>query len=129
MEYLLDTHVLLWSLAQPEALSSEARAVIQDRSQQLYVSAASAWEIATKRRLGKLPQADALVAGYERNLERLTAYELPVTSSHALLAGQLDWSHRDPFDRMVAAQAMLEGFTLVTKDAAFTTLPGVRTLW
>lgn len=112
-----------------EALSDAARTVIEDRSQQLHVSAASAWEIATKRRQGKLPQADALVVGYERNLERLTVHELSVTSSHAILAGQLEWSHRDPFDRMMAAQAMLERFTLVTNDSVFTTLPAVRTLW
>ncbi len=129
MTYLLDTHVLLWALGQPDALSDGARTIIEDRSQRLFVSSAAAWEIATKWRLGKLPHADAVVAGYERHLRRLAVDELVVSSAHALLAGSLDWAHRDPFDRMLAAQAMLEGLTLVTKDPAFGTLPSVPTLW
>lgn len=69
------------------------------------------------------------MAGYARRLKRLGAEPLPITDDHALLAGRVDWDHRDPFDRMLAAQAMTESLTLVTKDAAFTSLPGIRTLW
>jgi PIN domain nuclease of toxin-antitoxin system len=86
-------------------------------------------EISTKQRLGQLPQADGIVSTYTRNLHRLRAVELPVTAEHALLAGRLDWDHSDPFDRMLAAQAMIESLTLVTRDVAFASLPGIRTLW
>lgn len=129
MRYLLDTHALLWALTDPASLGVEAARVIGDADQVLVASAASAWEIATMQRLGRLPHADAIVATYARHLRRLGAEPLPITDEHALLAGRLDWDHRDPFDRMLAAQAMTEALTLVTKDAAFTLLPGVRTLW
>lgn len=129
MTYLLDTHTVLWALTDPSRLGSQARSVMADRSARLVVSAASAWEIATKRRIGKLPQADALVAGYPRHLDRLGAARLPIEEGHALLAGSLEWAHRDPFDRMLAAQSMLESMTLVTDDAAFAGLRGLATLW
>lgn len=129
MSYLLDTHTLLWALTDPPRLGSEAHRIIAARSSDLVVSAATAWEIGTKQRLGKLPQADALVGGYPRHLNRLGAIRLPITEEHALLAGRLEWSHRDPFDRMLAAQAMLESLTLVTNDEALTSLPGLATAW
>lgn len=126
---LLDTHALLWALTDPGRLGDEARSLIADRSTAIVVSAASAWEIATKQRLGKLPQADALVGGYARHLDRLGVSRLPITEEHALLAGRLEWPHRDPFDRMLAAQAMIESMTLVTGDAAFAGMPGLATAW
>jgi len=95
----------------------------------LVVSAVSAWEIATKHRLGKLPQADALVGAYAHHLDRLGAERLPVTEDHALLAGRLPWPHRDPFDRMLAAQAMTESIPLVTNDSAFESIPSVARIW
>jgi len=129
VRYLLDTHTLLWALTDPASLGVTAGRIIRDVDQALLVSAASAWEIATKQRLGRLPHADVIVATYTRHLKRLRAEPLPITDEHALLAGRLDWDHRDPFDRMLAAQAMTESLTLVTMDPAFTSLPGVRTLW
>jgi PIN domain nuclease of toxin-antitoxin system len=129
VSHLLDTHALLWALTDPDRLGPEARRIIADRSSRLTVSSATAWEIATNHRLGKLPQADALIAGYARHLDRLGVARLDVTDEHALLAGQLDWAHRDPFDRMLAAQAMLESSTLITNDAAFDGLAGVLTVW
>ena len=129
MHYLLDTHALLWALGEPDRLGADARSALLDPSSRVVVSAVSAWEISTKHRLGKLPQADVLLAGYVRHVRRLEADELAVTAEHALLAGSLDWPHRDPFDRMLAAQCMVESLTLLTNDAAFTALTGVRTLW
>lgn len=129
MSFLLDTHALLWALTDPPRLGSEAHRIVAARSSHLVVSAATAWEIGTKQRLGKLPQADALVGGYARHLDRLGAIRLPITEEHALLAGRLEWPHRDPFDRMLAAQAMLESLTLLTNDEALTNLPGLATAW
>lgn len=129
MRYLLDTHALLWALTEPGRLGHEAREIIVARGSQLVVSAASAWEISTKRRLGKLPQADVLVGAYSRHLERLGADRLSVTEDHALLAGGLRWEHRDPFDRMLAAQAMIESMTLLSHDPVFAGLSGVAVRW
>jgi len=126
---LLDTHAVLWAFTAPDRLGEEARLILDSTTNQVVVSAASAWEIATKQRLGRLPQADALVGAYERHLDRLGAARLPISEEHALLAGRLDWVHRDPFDRMLAAQAMVESFPLVTADAAFNGLAGLRTVW
>jgi PIN domain nuclease of toxin-antitoxin system len=95
----------------------------------LLVSPASAWEIGTKFRLGKLDGAQAVVHGLSDHLARLRAEELPITSQHALMAGMLNWDHRDPFDRMIAAQCMVESIPLVTADRALSELPGVHAIW
>lgn len=129
MTYLLDTHVMLWALTEPARLGRKARKIIESPASRLMVSAASAWEIAMKHRLGKLPQADALLGAYSKHLDRLGAIRLPVTEDHALLAGRLEWGHRDPFDRMLAAQAMIESLVLITGDPAFGGCRGVPTLW
>ena len=129
MTYLLDTHVTLWALTEPARLGRAARDVIENRSSRLVVSAVSAWEIATKHRLGKLQQADVLLGAYGKHLDRLGAIRLSVAEDHALLAGRLDWNHRDPFDRMLAAQAMMESMVIITGDPAFAGCPGVPTLW
>jgi len=129
LTYLLDTHVVLWALTDPTRLGRTARDVIENRSSRLIVSAVSAWEITTKHRLGKLPQADVLLGGYAKHLDRLGAIRLSVTEDHALLAGRLDWNHRDPFDRMLAAQAMIESLVIITGDPTFAGCPGVPTLW
>lgn len=129
MTYLLDTHALLWALTNPAHLGHASREVIEDRSCQLFVSTVSAWELSTKHRLGKLPQADVLLGAYSKHLDRLGATRLPVAEDHALLAGRLEWDQRDPFDRMLAAQAMIESLVIVTGDTAFATCRGVRTLW
>ncbi len=129
MTHLLDTHALLWALTDPARLGEQARMIIANRKTRLIASAASAWEIATKHRIGKLPQADALVGAYAKHLDRLGATRLPMTEEHCLLSGGLSWAHRDPFDRMLAAQAMIESLTLITDDPVFTHLPGLRTAW
>lgn len=126
---LLDTHAVLWAIAEPDRLGDEARTVVGDAATEVMVSSATAWELSTKARLGKLPAAAALLGSYHRQIARLGANELPMTSEHALLAGSLDWPHRDPFDRMVAAQSLLEGMPLVTCDPAFSSLAGLRLIW
>lgn len=93
------------------------------------MSSATAWEIGTKFRLGKLDGARAVVHGYAGHLARLRARELPVSSLHALTAGTLTWDHRDPFDRVIAAQCMIESLPLVTADRALTAFPGLSTIW
>lgn len=129
MRLLLDTHALLWAVGDPGRLSQVARTLIEDRRNDLFVSAASAWELATKLRLGKLPDAADLVDDWSATIERLVARELPISAAHARYAGSLAWDHRDPFDRMLAAQSILESLPLVSIDPAFATLPGVRVRW
>ena len=126
---LLDTHVLLWVLLAPDRIPAETLATVRAPETTVYVSAASAWEIATKHRLGKLEGAAAVVSGYPEHLARLRAQELPITGHHALTAGTLQWSHRDPFDRVIVAQAVLGSLPVVTSDAALTQFPAIRTMW
>ena len=120
---------MLWALTEPARLGRAAREVIENRSSRLVVSAVSAWEIAGKNRLGKPPQADVLPGAYAKHLDRLGVIRLSVAEDHALLAGRLEWDHRDPFDRMLAAQAMIESMVIITGDPAFAGCPGVPTLW
>lgn len=129
MSLLLDTHALVWAVGSPDRLGDDARKAIEDAGRPLFVSAATSWEIATKRRLGKMSGVDALTANYARVLRRLGVASIPIADEHALLAGSLEWTHRDPFDRMRAAVALTEGLTLVTRDPAFGSLREVRTLW
>jgi PIN domain nuclease of toxin-antitoxin system len=126
---LLDTHVVLWALRDPDRLSDAAQSILVDGGVELVVSAVVPWEVATKHRLGKLDTAGSLVAAFDDHLARLGTTTLPITARHALLAGGLDRAHRDPFDRMLAAQSVIEGLPLVTDDRAFDTILGVATLW
>lgn len=129
LSVLLDTHVVLWAFARPDSLSPVARVLLEDAQTDVLVSAVSAWEIATKYRLGKLPGAEPIVLGYAAHLTTLGARELPVTSAHALSAGLFAVEHRDPFDRMLAAQAIAEGLPLVTADPIMAVFPGLLTRW
>ncbi len=128
MKYLLDTHALLWWWTDDPQLSATARACIQDEANVILVSAASAWEIATKHRLGKLAQAGEAVARFNELIELDAFQHLPVSYLHALRAGALAAEHRDPFDRLLAAQSELEGVPLISCDPAFAAL-GARVLW
>jgi PIN domain nuclease of toxin-antitoxin system len=125
--YLLDTHVLLWLLGAADRVPDDVRAELADRENELVVSAASAIEISTKVRLGKL-DAPTLPATLTRRVADLGASALPITVEHGLLAGTLRWEHRDPFDRLLVAQATLEELVLVTVDRAITSLPAPRVL-
>ncbi|HKO47119.1 MAG TPA: type II toxin-antitoxin system VapC family toxin [Polyangiaceae bacterium] len=128
MRLLLDTHALLWWLADDDRLSQRVREAIADPERTVYSSPASAWEIATKHRIGRLPEAHELLADFSGMLLRAGIEELPITMKHAVLAGTLGGSHRDPFDRMLAAQALCESLEVVTKDDAIAVL-GARCLW
>jgi PIN domain nuclease of toxin-antitoxin system len=126
---LLDTHAFVWAATAPQRLSVASREVIADSSTGLLVSAASAWEISIKHRSGRWPEVAVLLRQYHRIADRLGATHLPLSSDHALAAGGLEWDHTDPFDRALAAQAMQEGVPLISKDAAFVGLPGLRVVW
>lgn len=122
MKLLLDTHVLVWWLLDDPALSKRAAAALRSPASEVFVSSASAWEIATKYRLGRIPQAEPLVHGFRRLIEAERWIPISVTVEHALAAGTLKADHSDPFDRMLAAQARLEGLKLVTGDRALASL-------
>jgi len=128
MRLLLDTHVLLWAVLEPQRLSAQQRNALEDSDNELLVSAASAWEIATKWRLGKLSQAAAVVKNYPQVLNGLAATELPISGAVARQAGLLEVEHRDPFDRLLAAQAMAEDLLLASSDLAFRLFPKVAQL-
>ena len=120
---LLDTHALLWWLAQPDRLSPAAHGAIADQGNRVHVSAASGWEIATKVRLGKLPAASELLNDLPQLLAAQGFELLPITLLHGLHAGGYPMAHRDPFDRLLAAQAELGGLTLVSLDPALAAFP------
>jgi len=117
---LLDTHVVLWWLFDAPELSARARAVIADRANTVLVSAASAWDTATKHRLGRLPEAAEAVIALPDLIVAAGFEPLPISPHHALAAGGLAIAHRDPFDRMLIAQATLEQLVLVSRDEAIT---------
>lgn len=112
---LLDTHVLLWWLQGGENLSSRARSLILNPAIDVLVSAASAWEIAIKHEAGKL-EAAWLVAHFHSAMEEHRFVELPISAAHALRAGILKAPHKDPFDRVLVAQAQIENVPLVSND-------------
>jgi PIN domain nuclease of toxin-antitoxin system len=128
LRLLLDTHALIWWLGDASSLSRPAHDAIAKSENLVYVSAASAWEIATKYRLGKLPSAGELVADFRDVLIREVFVELAITVLHAERAGSLHSGHRDPFDRMLIAQAQSEGMTLVSNERLFDAF-GVNRLW
>jgi PIN domain nuclease of toxin-antitoxin system len=127
-DYLLDTHALLWWLFDDPQLSSAARQAIAHPEHRLWVSAASAWEIATKARLGKLPEAGDVPARLEYYVRKARFAELAVTVGHGLRAGALPGPHRDPFDRMLMAQSLATGYPRITVDPIFGEY-GVAVLW
>lgn len=120
MRLLLDTHALLWWLDGDRRLPKRARSLISDEANVIFVSAASAWEISTKARLGKLPGAVDVAADLAGIITGQAFTPLDITILHAQRAGRLPGDHRDPFDRMLAAQAQIEDLPIVSNDAAFT---------
>lgn len=125
--HLVDTHVLLWLLSSPERIAGPVLAQLADKDNPLLVSAVSGLELATKVRIGKLEARD-LLSVLPRRLQEIGAVVLPISLEHGLLAGSMNWAHRDPFDRILVAQASAESATLVTIDAAMRDLPSLRIL-
>jgi len=128
VRFLLDTHTLLWWLDGDRRLSRRARNAIADEDNSVLVSAASAWEIATKVRLGELPGAIEVAAELPAIVRRQSFEPLPIAIVHALRAGNLPGPHRDPFDRMLIAQAQAEDLGLVSNERVFDAY-GVRRVW
>ncbi len=121
MSYLIDTHILLWWIFNDPKLNNECREIISNPDNTIIVSSASAWEIATKYRIGKLPEAKQIVEQYSQILRQAKFSELAIATNHALRAGNLPIAHRDPFDRVIMAQAEIENLPVITYDAAFQT--------
>ncbi|MEW6353308.1 MAG: type II toxin-antitoxin system VapC family toxin [Pseudomonadota bacterium] len=128
MNVLLDTHALLWWLFDDPQLSAKARKAIKNPDHKVYASSASAWEIATKYRLGKLPGARQVVQHLSELLQNGRIEALPISTEHALAAGALPGPHRDPFDRMLIAQARMEKLSIITTDKEFQGY-GVKIIW
>lgn len=128
MRLLLDTHAFLWWLAGNTRLSSAARRAVDDTSNDVIVSAATAWEITTKHRVGKLPEAEAVALNVTGGIASQGFDELAITVEDAERAGRLPGTHRDPFDRMLIAQALTHNLTVVSIDSVFDGY-GVPRLW
>jgi PIN domain nuclease of toxin-antitoxin system len=128
MGLLLDTHVLIWWFADDPKFPLRVRNRLETSADEIFVSSVSAFEIATKHRIGKLPHVEALLDGYAGHLAGQGFVELPVSSGHALKAGALPFDHRDPFDRLLIAQALTERLSLVSNEAIFDQT-GVSRVW
>lgn len=125
--YLLDTHVVVWLATDPDRIPPRIRAALVEATD-LRVSSASAYELAQKVRLGRMPAAAPLLSRWQELLDAMMASELALDSTHMLLAGGLNWEHRDPFDRMLVAQSQRDGLVLVTKDAAIRAFRGAHSI-
>ena len=128
MRVLLDTCTLIWAAVSPKSLTPKARRIIADKNNAILVSAASAWEIATKVRLGKLPGVEHLERDFVDTINGAGYTALSIDTESALRAGRLASAHRDPFDRMIAAQALGLDIPVLSPDPQFDGL-GVRRMW
>lgn len=128
MRVLIDTHVLVWWFLGDRRVPAAVRTLIDTDGSTVFVSAASAWEITTKYRLGKMPEAEKLVDRFFDFMVDCDFGALPVTVAHGHRAGLLPGTHKDPFDRMLVAQAIIEDMDLVSSDPAMARL-GARVVW
>ena len=128
MRGLLDTHTTIWATLAPELLSAAAAAFIADEENEIYVSAASAWELATKVRIGKMQVGEALERDLLAVMKTANFLLLPIDVETALLAGRMRGIHKDPFDRMIAAQALAWNMPVISTDAKLDEF-GVRRIW
>ncbi|GMV61057.1 MAG: hypothetical protein AMXMBFR74_02260 [Parvibaculum sp.] len=128
MRLLLDTHTFIWWMTNDRALPASAREIIGREDNDVFLSAATAWEMAIKHKIGKLPVVAGFIADVPGAMEAEGFVELPVSVVHGQMAGALDGHHKDPFDRMLIAQALCEELTLVSNETRFDTY-GVTRLW
>lgn len=126
MTYLLDTHVWLWMLSQPERLGDDALSLVRDRQSRLLLSAASSWEIAIKHSIGRLDLPEDPETYVPDRMVATGVQGLPVQHSHALRVATLPRHHNDPFDRLLIAQALLEAAPVITADPSFELYEGVE---
>jgi len=129
VDYLLDTHTFLWTIRGSKHLSEAAAKIIENSNVRIFVSAVSAYEIMNKHRIGKLSEFDDVAKNYFSFVKKLGADSLPISDKHAHFAGAFEWLHRDPFDRLLAAQAVTDNLTLITNDPIFKELPQIKILW
>lgn len=129
MKLLVDTQCWLWWFAQAERLSAEEIAHLADESNEVWLSVASVWEMGIKVAIGKLPLPESIDSYISSRMVQLGARSLEITAIHALQAAALPLHHRDPFDRMLIAQAQLEEMTLVSADAIFRQYSDISILW
>lgn len=116
MNVLLDTHTLLWLVSDPSQVAAPALGILSRPDTNVWVTAASAWEISIKTRLGRL-DGEALLSAWTDILADMSTVELPIESPDAILAGRLPWEHKDPFDRVIVAQALRRNLTIATRDS------------
>jgi PIN domain nuclease of toxin-antitoxin system len=128
MRYLLDTTVFVWSLKEPEKLNKSALGVLEDNGQEVFLSAVSSWEIVIKAAIGKLTLPKDPAQLLAETLTKFAIQPLSITHAHSLAVGELTLYHRDPFDRMLVAQARSENMVLMTADMVMEKYP-VETLW
>jgi PIN domain nuclease of toxin-antitoxin system len=125
---LLDTHALIWWMSNSSSLPRTIRRLMSDKGNTIFVSAASAWEMATKVRLGRLPAASDITRNFQEYLLQSGFESLPVSAEHGIRAGLLPGPHQDPFDRMLIAQAEIEKLFIVSNEKIFDQY-GVRRIW
>jgi len=128
LHLLLDTHALIWWMTENPLLPVSIRRLMVDKRNTIVVSAASAWEMATKVRLGRLPAASDITRNFEEYLTQSGFESLPVSAAHGIRAGLLPGPQRDPFDRMLIAQAQAEDLTIVSNEMSFDSY-GIRRAW
>lgn len=128
MQYLLDTHVLIWWITDDKRLSSRAKNLIKKRRSNIYWSVASSWEVSIKHALGRLEFDEPIEEFIPSELAKNNIESLTIQNSHAFLAGRLPIHHKDPFDRMLIAQARIESLGMISDDSKFK-LYDVDVLW
>jgi PIN domain nuclease of toxin-antitoxin system len=128
MRYLLDTHVFLWMAADPDKLSPRVRKIVREKNNQLYMSAASGWEIALLEKIDRIKLPDEPQRFIPEAMQRLSVLPIPIGFSTAITAAMLPLIHRDPFDRIIIAEAEKEKMIVITKDKKFVEY-GIQSLW
>jgi PIN domain nuclease of toxin-antitoxin system len=127
--YLLDSCTFLWAVANDKKLSAHAKELIENTDNVLYLSAASAYEIAFRNKLGKLGEYKIVAENFEAIAKELGARELPISQTHGLYAASLNTKHRDPFDRIIASQSVLESIPVITNDKLLSAIAKTKVEW